>query len=113
MSPNPFRTANGRFGLTRRQFIAGSSAALLAGGVSVPAEDAAKLALNGGPQSVPSVPKLGRRWGDPERERLNATLQQDTLFYWKGPQTKAFTERFQKVFPARYVMPCSSGTAAL
>lgn len=73
----------------------------------------AALAIEGGPKSVPTVPKLGRRWGAPERDRLNATLEQDTLFYWKGPQTTAFIERFRQICPARHVMPCSSGTAAL
>src|SRR6185295_11027302 len=48
-----------------------------------------------------------------ERERLNAMLGQDSLFYWKGPQTTLFTERFKQVCPVKYVMPCSSGTAAL
>src|SRR2546430_8634950 len=40
-------------------------------------------------------------------------LGQDSLFYWKGPQTTLLIERFQKVCPVKYVMPCSSGTAAL
>src|SRR6185295_433151 len=48
-----------------------------------------------------------------ERERLNAMLGQDSLFYWKGPQTTLFIERFKRVCPMKYVMPCSSGTAAL
>src|SRR3954452_3691297 len=35
------------------------------------------------------------------------------MFYWQGPQTKLFTERFREVCPVKYVMTCSSGTAAL
>ena len=40
-------------------------------------------------------------------------LGQDSLFYWKGPQATLLIERFKKVCPVKYVMPCSSGTAAL
>src|SRR5438552_1399166 len=40
-------------------------------------------------------------------------LGQDSLFYWKGPQTALLIERFKQVCPVKYVMPCSSGTAAL
>jgi dTDP-4-amino-4,6-dideoxygalactose transaminase len=72
-----------------------------------------KLALNGGDKAVKLSPKLPIRWGEPERERLNAMLGQDSLFYWKGPQTTLFIERFKRVCPMKYVMPCSSGTAAL
>ena len=47
------------------------------------------------------------------RYRLDAMLGQDSLFYWKGPQTGLLTERFRQVCPSKYVMTCSSGTAAL
>ena len=57
--------------------------------------------------------KPAKRWGEPERERLNAAIEQNTMFYWQGPQTKLFTERFREVCPVKYVMTCSSGTAAL
>lgn len=57
--------------------------------------------------------KLPVRWGEPERERLNAMLGQDSLFYWKGPQTSLLLERFKRVCPVKYAMSCSSGTAAL
>jgi dTDP-4-amino-4,6-dideoxygalactose transaminase len=40
-------------------------------------------------------------------------LGQDSLFYWKGPQTKLLIERFQNLCPLPHVMSCSSGTAAL
>jgi dTDP-4-amino-4,6-dideoxygalactose transaminase len=69
--------------------------------------------LKGGEKTIKQTPKLPLRWGEPERERLNALVGQDTLFYWKGPQTTLFTERFKQVCPMKYVMPCSSGTAAL
>lgn len=113
--------------LTRRDFIAASARTAMAGALvatvpvaAVAAEPAAapppdpdRLALLGGAKAVRQPAKLGPRWGQPERERLDAMLRQDTLFYWKGPQTTRFTERFREVCPLPHVMPCSSGTAAL
>src|SRR5262249_45383036 len=73
----------------------------------------ARLALLGGEKAVREpLPRLVR-WGDPERERLDAMLGQDSLFYWKGPQTALLIERFRKTCPLPHVMSCSSGTAAL
>lgn len=106
-------------GLSRRQFLAASSLAVFAGNIEagVALADApdpqSKLALEGGPKSVPQTAKLPVRWGEPERERLNAMLGQDSLFYWKGPQTALLIERFKAVCPLKHVMPCSSGTGAL
>lgn len=106
-------------GISRREFLTASSAAVLVGaltpGSSLAAESAPapKLALNGGEKAVKHSVKQAIRWGEPERERLNAMLGQDTLFYWKGPQTTLMTERFKQVCPVKYVQPCSSGTAAL
>src|SRR5581483_7470906 len=101
-----------------RRFLATSSSLVLAGGLSgqeakdPPAVDP-RLALNGGRKAVQGpVPRLVR-WGEPERERLDAMLAQDSLFYWKGPQTALLMERFRKVCPLPHVMTCSSGTAAL
>ncbi len=111
-----------RNALSRREFLAGSAGlaagmpALNAAETQVPATvpiTASRLALNGGPKAVTLAPKLGKRWGEPERERLNGLISQDTLFYWKGPQTTQFVERFKQICPLEYVMPCSSGTAAL
>ena len=105
--------------MSRREFLAVSSAAALAGSIAPLNSRAAessppeKLAINGGEKAVKQSIKLPRRWGDPERERLNAMLDQDALFYWKGPQTTLMTERFKEVCPVKYVQPCSSGTAAL
>ena len=106
--------------MTRRQFVATSSAALLATSIDPVSSTAAQsstssatLAVQGGEKAVKQSPKPALRWGEPERERLNAMLGQDSLFYWKGPQTTLFIERFKRVCPMKYVMPCSSGTAAL
>lgn len=103
-------------GASRREFLATTSAALIAGGFSNTAcggADSTQLAMLGGEKAVKAAPKSVRRWGDLERERLNAMLEQDTLFYWQGPQTKLALERFQKLYPLKYAHTCSSGTAAL
>jgi dTDP-4-amino-4,6-dideoxygalactose transaminase len=104
---------------SRRQFLAASSSLILAGSLAgqdaknaTPASDS-RLALHGGPKAVRDpLPRLVR-WGEPERERLNAMIGQDSLFYWKGPQTTLLIERFRAICPLKYVMTCSSGTAAL
>ena len=107
--------------LSRRDFLAASGAVVAASGVGVQAASAApspspsdsKLAIDGGPKAVQEKLTPVKRWGEPERERLNAAIEQNTMFYWQGPQTKLFTERFREVCPVKYVMTCSSGTAAL
>jgi perosamine synthetase len=103
-------------GASRREFLATTSAALIAGGFANSASgatDSTQLAMLGGEKAIKAAPKSVRRWGDLERERLNAMLEQDTLFYWQGPQTKLALERFQKLYPLKYAHTCSSGTAAL
>jgi len=112
-----FQSARPACAVSRREFLATSSAALLAANLdaaqAAAAEPAAKLALDGGAKAVKQSCSLGIRWGDPERERLNAMLQQQDLFYWKGPQTALMLERFKEVCPVKYAQSCSSGTAAL
>ena len=114
---NPEQSSLGSGIISRREFLAASSAAVLTGPLanSAVADSSAvsKLAVHGGEKAVRQSAKLPIRWGEPERERLNAMLGQDSLFYWKGPQTTQLSERFKKVCPVKYVMPCSSGTAAL
>jgi dTDP-4-amino-4,6-dideoxygalactose transaminase len=100
--------------VSRREFIATTSAALIAGRVAAAESSTAlKLAIFGGQKAVKTAVKRARRWGDLERERLNAMLEQDSLFYWKGPQTTLALERFRKIHPFKYAHTCSSGTAAL
>jgi dTDP-4-amino-4,6-dideoxygalactose transaminase len=108
-----------RKSISRRKFIASTSALLVASQLpaqetkSPAAADENALAMNGGKRAVKTkVPKLVR-WGEPERERLDAVAAQDTLFYWKGPQTTALIGKFQQHYPLKYVMSCSSGTAAI
>jgi dTDP-4-amino-4,6-dideoxygalactose transaminase len=100
--------------MSRRVFLAATSSA--AGAGMLKAEDApaeGRLAIHGGPKAVSERPPKLVRWGEPERARLGTLVEQDSLFYWKGPQTTLLIERFGRVCPLRYVMTCSSGTAAL
>jgi perosamine synthetase len=112
---------SGTSSLSRRQFVAGTSSLLLAGalenaamggGDAAPAA-AAKLAVQGGEPAVKSFPSLPIRWGEPERKQLDAMLKQHSLFYVGGPQTRLLIDRFRTICPTRYVMTCSSGSAAL
>ena len=109
---------SGKDSVSRRRFVAGTSGLLMAGTVSgtdaaaVPNQNS-RLALHGGEKAVKKAPSAGPRWGQREREQLDAMLQQDSLFYWGGGQTALLTERFRKVCPVKYVQTCSSGTAAL
>jgi hypothetical protein len=104
--------------LSRREFLASSSVTLGAGVLSGAEASAApgptvRLAIHGGEKAVGErMPKLVR-WGEPEKQRLDAMIGQDTLFYWKGPQTSLLLERFRKICPLPHVMSCTSGTAAL
>jgi len=112
-----------RDGLSRRQFVAATTTAFAGGLVaancptqtaSAAADVAAqKLAIDGGPAAVTLAKPSLVRFGEPERQQLNALLQQDSLLYWKGPQTTQFIERFRHEYPFEHVMTCSSGTAAL
>jgi len=104
---------------SRREFLAASSSLVLASSLAALDEkdqtpaSRSQLAVHGGPKAVSEpMPRLVR-WGEPERERLNAMIGQDSLFYWKGPQTNLLIERFRAICPLKYVMTCSSGTAAL
>ncbi len=56
---------------------------------------------------------LPRRWGAEETERLAAAMQQQSLFYWKGPQTEALLAAFRDIYPLQHLFPCSSGTASV
>ncbi|PYJ07434.1 MAG: glutamine--scyllo-inositol aminotransferase [Verrucomicrobia bacterium] len=107
-------------GFTRREFIAGTSALLLAGELGgqetkTPqvSADADKLAMEGGEKAVKKGAAKAVRWGEPERGQLGEMLKQDSLLYWKAPQTTLLIQRFKEHCPLEHVMTCSSGTAAL
>jgi perosamine synthetase len=109
--------------VSRRKFIAGTSAALLMGAELGLAEElksaagtsdnAEKLAIEGGEKAVKKAAKRPARWGEPELAQFTEMLKQDSLIYWKAPQTTLFTKRFQEHSPLKHVMTCSSGTAAI
>ncbi len=71
------------------------------------------LALHGGPKAVPSPRLEHHRWGAEELARLTTMVDQPSLFYWKGPQCNALMDTFRRQYPLRWLMPCSSGSAAL
>jgi dTDP-4-amino-4,6-dideoxygalactose transaminase len=108
--------------ISRRKFLAATSATVTASTLALQhsaaapsvesSQSAGKLAIDGGPKAVREKLAPLVRWGDAERAQLDAAVDQSTMFYWQGPQTKLFTERFRKVCPAEHVMTCSSGTAA-
>lgn len=71
------------------------------------------LAIDGGQPTISTPMPRPVRWGEPERQQLAAMIEQKSLFYWSGPQTKLLVERFREQYPLTHVMPCSSGTAAI
>src|SRR5207237_1581130 len=72
-----------------------------------------KLAIEGGEKAVRKAAQKPKRWGDPELAQFTEMLKQDSLIYWKAPQTTLLIKRFQEHVPLKHVMNCSSGTAAL
>jgi dTDP-4-amino-4,6-dideoxygalactose transaminase len=106
--------------ITRREFIAGTSALLLTSDL-VKADEpksadgalSEKLALEGGEKAVKKAAQRPKRWGDPELAQFTEMLKQDSLIYWKAPQTTLLIKRFHEHVPLKYAMNCSSGTAAL
>lgn len=74
-----------------------------------------KLAIDGGTPVISAseqpVPQL--RWGDEEIVQVTQALKQESLFYWRGPQTARLIDAFKAHYPLQYVMPCSSGSAAI
>ncbi len=97
---------------SRRKFIASTSALVFTSQL-MGAEPDDALAINGGKKAVQHKPGKLVRWGDPEKARLDAMISQDSLLYWHGPQTTALLERVRQHHPLKYVMNCSSGTAAI
>jgi dTDP-4-amino-4,6-dideoxygalactose transaminase len=109
-----------RNGFTRREFLAGTSALLLAGDLAGQETKASeggapgeRLALEGGEKAVKKPAVKPVRWGEPERSQFSEMLKQDSLLYWKAPQTTLLIQRFREHCALKHVMTCSSGTAAL
>lgn len=73
-----------------------------------------KLAIDGGePVRTDPWPERGRRFGEQERRHLQEALDQNTLFYMHGEKTNQLREAMSELCGADYVVPCSSGSAAL
>ncbi len=114
---------SGKNPVSRRRFVAGASGLVLTSTMAQAADkkpakasDAKKespLAIDGGEKAVKVKCPSKLRWGDTEREQLGEMLKQGSLFYWKGPQTKLFLDRFREVCPVKYAQNCTSGTAAI
>ncbi len=77
------------------------------------ANNAHSLAILGGSRALKRDIPVGIRWDNAEREQLYSMVNQRSLFYWNGPQSQLLTQRFNEHYPLNYVMPCSSGTAAI
>ena len=103
--------------VSRRKFIAATSSGVVAASVGSATFSSEKpstsLAIDGGQPAVTESVSDWVRWGAPERARLDAMVDQSSLFYWNGPQTTAFIERFRQHCPSHHVQTCSSGTAAI
>jgi perosamine synthetase len=108
---------NDKESMSRREFVAGASSLMAAGTMAADAKavsnEGSKLAMHGGQKAVRQSSVATPRWGEAERKQLDAMLQQNSLFYWKGQQTELLKQRFREVCPVEDVQTCSSGTAAL
>lgn len=58
-------------------------------------------------------PAVGRRFGNEELQQLREALEQNTLFYHYGRKTRLMCAKMAKLCGAKFVTPCSSGSAAL
>jgi dTDP-4-amino-4,6-dideoxygalactose transaminase len=72
-----------------------------------------RLAIDGGDPVMRSWPPRPARWGEEELVNLSEMVGQESLFYWNGVQTEQLVNNFREHYGFKYVMPCSSGTAAI
>ena len=74
-----------------------------------------KLALFGGAPVITDDlrPSLPIRWEEEEVAAVTEVLKQRSLFYWNGAATGRMIEAFKELYPLQYVMPVSSGSAAI
>jgi perosamine synthetase len=78
-----------------------------------PAAPAPALALEGGPKAVKKPFKKGKRFAGNELKYLKAALDQNTLFYGFGTFVKKACEAMKAYTGLPYIVPCSSGSAAV
>jgi perosamine synthetase len=73
-----------------------------------------KLAIDGGPKvRTKPWPRRNKRFGKEELKELKEALDQNTLFYMHGQKTKKMCAKMARICGSKYVVPCSSGSAAL
>ncbi len=71
------------------------------------------LAINGGPKARTASHQPVRRFGPRELQCLQEALDQNTLFYGYGQKVKQSCELMKQYTGWPWVVPCSSGTAAI
>jgi dTDP-4-amino-4,6-dideoxygalactose transaminase len=71
------------------------------------------LAINGGPKTKTTPYGVAKRFGESELQQLREALEQNTLFYGMGTQVKQACEKMKAYTGQPYVVPCSSGSAAV
>ncbi len=71
------------------------------------------LALDGGPKAVAHPFGKGNRFAGNELNYLKAALAQNTLFYGFGSFVKQACEKMKAYTGMPYIVPCSSGSAAV
>jgi perosamine synthetase len=71
------------------------------------------LAINGGPKTKTTPYGTGKRYLDNEIKYLQEALEQNTLFYGFGSLVKRACARMQAYTAWPYIVPCSSGSAAV
>ncbi|MCI0515614.1 DegT/DnrJ/EryC1/StrS family aminotransferase [candidate division KSB1 bacterium] len=74
---------------------------------------AATLAIFGGPKTKSTPYGTGERFDAAELENLTAALKQNTLFYTSGQMTRRMLEKFKQNVGIEFANAVSSGTAAI
>ena len=72
-----------------------------------------KLAIHGGPQTKTTPYGKAERYADNELAYLKEALAQNTLFYGHGTMVKRACASMTEYTGRPYVVPCSSGSAAI
>ncbi len=71
------------------------------------------LAIEGGPRAVVHPFGTGNRFAGNEGKYLKAALEQNSLFYGFGTFVKKACEKMKAYTGMPYIVPCSSGSAAI
>ncbi len=71
------------------------------------------LAIHGGPKAKTTPYGVAKRFDEVELDQLRETLAQNTLFYGYGVKVKGACARMAEYTGRPFIVPCSSGTAAI